>query len=296
MWDRLRIRQRGVSGSRGLIPGAAAAVAVGLAAMLVWGVRSRPTEPQLAAQMHRAVYDLSIDQVKTVGDTDALDGRMVVEWRGGPGCEGYISDQRVVTNSTDASGTVTTSDIRLSSWESLDGNEFRFDRAEYADGKLQTREAGHAIRDKGRVLLEEQGKAPETLPEAVLFPTAFNLALIKAATDGKKAFSSPLFDGTQSGPTNVTAFIGEAGAAPNDARKVHIKNRGQGVALKGIHAWPVQMSYFDKDNDEQDGMPSFEMGFHMFPNGVMSSLMLNYDDVALKGELSQIEYFKPGAC
>ena len=44
------------------------------------------------------------------------------------------------------------------------------------------------------------------------------------------------------------------------------------------------------------GMPSFEMGFHMFPNGVMSSLMLNYDDVALKGELSQIEYFKPGAC
>jgi len=296
MLDRFAGGWRGFSGMRGIILAAAGFAAVGLVAMLVLGHKGRSGEPQFAAQMHRAVYDLSVDQMKTVGDVDGLDGRMVVEWRGGPGCEGYTSDQRVVTRSIDDTGATTTSDIRLSSWESLDGNEFRFDRTEYAGGKLAARESGHAYRDKGRVILDEQGKEPETLPDGVLFPTAFNLALIKAAAEGKPVFSSPLFDGTQAGPTSITAFIGKAEGTPIDARKVQIKNRGQGVALGGVHAWPVQMSYFDKDNDAQDGMPSFEMGFRMFPNGVMSSLILNYDDVALKGELSQIEYFKPGTC
>lgn len=295
MWDRFGFRQRGISGSRGLIIGAAL-VAVALVVMLVWAAKTRSAAPQLAMQMHRAVYDLSIDATKSLGDADAVSGRMVVEWRGGPRCEGYISDQRVVTNLGDGNGGTTTSDVRLSSWESLDGNEFRFDRTEYTDGKVTARVSGHAIRAGGKVRLEQQGKAPETLPEEVLFPTAFNIALLKAAADGKGVFSAPLFDGTQDDPTAITAFIGAAGDAPIDARKISIKNRGAGDALASIHAWPVHMSYFDKDNDAQDGTPSFEMGFSMFPNGVMSSLVMHYDDVVLKGELSQIEYFKPGSC
>ncbi|MFZ2468695.1 MAG: DUF1849 family protein [Parvibaculum sedimenti] len=295
MWDGFGIRQRGVAGARGLFIGAAV-VALALVAMLVWAAKTRNAGPAIAMQMHRAVYDLSIDAAKSTGDTDAVSGRMVVEWRGGPRCEGYTSEQRVVTNLGDGSGGTTTSDIRLSSWESLDGNEFRFDRTEYTDGKVTAHVSGHAVREDGHVLIEEQGKAAEKLPEDVLFPTAFNIALLKAAADGKGVFSGPLFDGTQDGPTAITAFIGAAGDAPIDARKVRVKNRGAGDALAAVHAWPVHMSYFDKDNDEQDGTPSFEMGFRMFPNGVMSSLEMNYDDVVLKGELSQIEYFKPGTC
>lgn len=289
------LRQRGLKGSRGLLVGAVV-VAIALAAMLVWAAKTRSAAPALAMQMHRAVYDLSIDAMKSMGDTDAVSGRMVVEWRGGPRCEGYISDQRVVTNLGDGNGGTTTSDIRLSSWESLDGNEFRFDRTEYTDGKVTARVSGHAFRNGGHVHLEQQGKAPETLSKEVLFPTAFNLALLKAAADGKGVFAAPLFDGTQDGPTAITAFIGTAGDAPIDARKVRIKNRGTADALSSVHAWPVHMSYFDKGNDEQDGTPSFEMGFRMFPNGVMSSLVMHYDDVVLNGELSQIEYFKPGSC
>ena len=289
------LRRRGLAGSRGLLIGAAV-VALALAAMLVWAAKTRNTAPALAMQMHRAVYDLSVDAMKSMGDTDAVSGRMVVEWRGGPRCEGYISDQRVVTNLGDGNGGTTTSDIRLSSWESLDGNEFRFDRTEFTDGKVTARVSGHAVRDDGHVRLEVQGKAPESMPGEVLFPTAFNIELLKAAAKGKGVFTAPLFDGTQDGPSSITAFIGAAGDAPIDARKVRIKNRGSGEPLGSVHAWPVHMSYFDKGNDEQDGTPSFEMGFRMFPNGVMSSLVMHYDDVVLNGELSQIEYFKPGSC
>jgi hypothetical protein len=95
----------------------------------------------------------------------------------------------------------------------------------------------------------------------------------------------------------VTAFIGKPGAPSSDAVSVTIKNRGDGEALKTSRPWPVRVSYFDITGDkESDSTPNFEMGFAMYPNGVMSGLSLDYDDVTLKGVLSQIEYFKPGAC
>ncbi len=97
-----------------------------------------------AVQMHRAVYDLSLDRVKNVSDIEGLQGRMVVEWRGGSACGGYISDQRVVILSSDAQGNSSTNDVRLSSWESLDGGEFRFERTEYANGEPPRAKAGRS--------------------------------------------------------------------------------------------------------------------------------------------------------
>lgn len=248
-------------------------------------------------QMHRAVYDLSIDHINSASDMQGIDGRMVVEWRGGPGCEGYTSDQRVVTNSTDSDGHISTSDVRLNSWEAIDGNEFHFDRTEYVNGKLSLHETGEVKRADGKITLIEPGKEPVTLSSSVMFPSVFNIALIKAAQQGQSVFSGALFDGTQAAASNVTAFIGKPGEASGDAVSVAIKNRGKGQLLGKTRAWPVRMSYFDLTGGAPaDATPNFEMGFSMFPNGVMSALDLDYDDVTLKGVLTQIEYFKPGAC
>ena len=64
-------------------------------------------------QAHRAVYDLSLDTADpTSSSITALQGRMVVEWRGGPACDGYTSEQRVVTRSIDDAGQVSVSDVR----------------------------------------------------------------------------------------------------------------------------------------------------------------------------------------
>lgn len=285
---------------RGAVVGAVASVAAGLVVVIAGSlgivrfVRSDVEEIQ--PQAHRAVYDLSLDHGKSANDILGLEGRMVVEWRGGPACDGYTSDQRVVTNSLDLDGRISVSDVRLNSWEAVDGNEFRFDRTEYLDGKLSARESGIARRKDGKVTLEEPDAEVQTLPGEVLFPSAFNLALTDAVRSGRSSFSHLLFDGTQPAATNVTAFIGKAGEASADARSVRIKNKGNGASLKDMKAWPVRMSYFDEGDDVQDGTPSFEMGFHMFPNGVMSKLSLDYDDVVLKGDLAQIEYFKPGGC
>ncbi len=268
-------------------------VAAGIAGALVLNGGTGEAE---APQMHRAVYDLSIDRVKLGSEVEGLEGRMVVESRGGPACDGYVSEQRVVSRLSDGAGAVTVSDVRLSTFETLGGAEFRFDRQEYMDGKLAMRESGHAYRKDGKVFLKEPEKDERILPKGVLFPAAFNTELMAAAKDGKSVFSGPLFDGTQSTVANVTAFIGKPGDAPGDAKKVRISNARDGAVLGKGPVWPVQMSYFDADRQVGEGTPSFELTFSMFPNGVVSALTLDYDDIVVKGALAQIEYFKPGTC
>lgn len=290
MWSGFGIRR---PAPRLVLGVAGAAVVAGLTVALF--VTARADDPA-ALQMHRAVYDLSIGRVKTASEIDGLEGRMVVEWRGGPACDGYTSEQRVVTKSVDDNGKLLTSDVRLSSFEALDGSEYRFDRTEYMDGKLSAHETGHAYRKDGKAYVEEDGGAPQELPGNVLFPTAFNFGLIGAAERGKRVYSGVLFDGTQSTASNVTAFITGPEGTPPDAGKVRVGNLGSGDPLKGARSWRVHMSYFDGGGEEEDGTPSFEMGFAMFPNGVMSALSLDYDDVVMNGDLVQIDYFRPGSC
>tara|TARA_R110000868_G_scaffold67736_3_gene200752 strand:- start:5838 stop:6719 length:882 start_codon:yes stop_codon:yes gene_type:complete len=251
-------------------------------------------------QAHRAVYDLSLDSADPSSSITALQGRMVVEWRGGPACDGYTSEQRVVTRSIDDAGQVSVSDVRLSAWEAANGNEFRFDRTEYLDGTLSGSENGVAKRDHGVVVLALDGAEPIELPSKVMFPNAFNMAFTSAMRRGKSSFARLLFDGAQPGATNVTAFVGKAVQLPEDVARIGVKNESEGVALSAMTVRPVHMSYFDLNpeapSDTIDVGPSFEMGFLVSPNGVMSGLRLIYEDAVVSGKLVGIEYFKRGSC
>jgi hypothetical protein len=251
-------------------------------------------------QAHRAVYDLSLEHADPTSGIVSLEGRMVVEWRGGRSCDGYTSEQRVVTRSRDDTGQVSVSDVRLSAWESVDGDEFRFDRTEYLDGVLGTQEFGTAKREDGQVVLALEYGDPIVLPPDVLFPNAFNLQLTSAIRRGRSSFVHSLFDGAQKSASNVTAFFGGSEDAPADARQANAKNVDAGIPLTAMRVRLVHMSYFDRDADVPDNAgdtpPSFEMGFSVFPNGVMSNLRMVYPDAVIKGELKDIEYFKPGSC
>ncbi len=283
---------------------ALAFVALGMAVLIVAAIviasEVRRDIKIMTPQAHRAIYDLSLDNVNSDSSVASLDGRMVVEWRGGPRCEGYTSEQRVVTRSLDDQGQSSVHDIRLNAWESLNGNEFRFDRVEYFNGRKEVHEYGTAKRENGTVALVLNEEEPRFLPDNVLFPSAFNLAMNKAMTRGWTSFSHPLFDGAQDSATLVTAFIGKPTAPVDDARKIKIGHQRYGMPLFRLKARLIHMSYFDLGNETPDVLPdtspSFEMEFSAFPNGVMSNLRLFYDDAVVKGDLKALEYFKPGSC
>jgi hypothetical protein len=61
-----------------------------------------------------------------------------------------------------------------------------------------------------------------------------------------------------------------------------------------MEPWPVRISYFDPA--EKEGVPSFEMGYLLFPNGISATLSLDYLDVEVKGRLSEVTYFDLDAC
>lgn len=249
-----------------------------------------------ALQMHRAVYDLSLGRTEPVSNITGIDGRMVVEWRGGPSCGGYTSLQRVVTHMTAAGATAASNDIRLSYWEAADGSAFRFTRTEYANGELTGREEGTATREKsGKVQVSREGETPFEMEEDVLFPVEYNLALIKEAQAGHRIFSRPIFDGTEESENPTTVFIGKPVSAQEYL--ADLKVEGAGAVVTDAQAWPVRIGYFDaEDGEDGEGMATFEMGHLLFPNGVAAKLTLDYTDLELKGKLRELTYFAPGDC
>lgn len=251
-------------------------------------------------QPHRAVYDLNLDHASGASGIVSLDGRMVVEWRGGAACDGYTSEQRVVTRTRDDLGQASTSDVRLSTWEALDEEEFRYDRGEYLDGELAAHEFGVVKRRDGiAVLAPDNGDAVE-LPARVKFPSAYNAALVKAMAQGKRSYVAILFDGAQDTASDVTAFFGAPIPVGDGAHKVRIMHGERGVGLADMNPHPVHMSYFDGegpgDESAADMPPNFEMDYHLYPNGVMDELKLSYSDVVIRGTLKSLEYFRSGGC
>lgn len=260
-----------------------------IAALFVAGSGAAAASPAL--QMHRAVYDLSLGHTQPVSDVTGIEGRMVVEWRGGPACGGYTSLQRVVTRVGVLDQGLVSNDVRLSYWEAVDGSEFRFTRTEYTNGELTDRQDGAAKREKsGEIKMLREGGEPVTMPSETLFPMAFNLALIEKAQAGQRVFSRPLFDGTEELENPTTAFIGKT----LSAQRFDAKVAGKGKALGEMEPWPVRISYFDPE--EKEGVPTFEMGYLLFPNGISATLSLDYLDVEVKGRLSEVTYFDPDAC
>ncbi|MBX3492059.1 MAG: cell envelope integrity EipB family protein [Parvibaculum sp.] len=260
-------------------------------------IASHPTAAAIGAdlQMHRAVYDLSLGRSQPVSDVAGIEGRMVVEWRGGVACGGYTSTQRVVTHVTWGGEASVSNDVRLSTWEAADGTEFRFTRTEYLNGQLIETESGFARRDaaKGMTTVEREGEAPIEMSGDVLFPIGHGLALMAAARAGKQIFSAPLFDGTEETENPTNAFIGKALEVPRAIVEATVVT-GEGARLADMKAWPVRLSYFDGANLE--GLPDFEMGYLLFPNGVSAALVMDYSDVEMVGELTELHYFEPGSC
>lgn len=245
-------------------------------------------------QMHRAVYDLSLGRVEPVSDVSGIDGRMVVEWRGGPTCGGYTSTQRVVTRVTGVEGSFVSNDIRLSYFEAADGSEFTFTRTEYTNGELTDQDDGTAKREKNNeIKILKDGVAARTMPGEVLFPMEYNLAMIEKAENGERVFAQALFDGTEERENPTTIFVGKSVSDQGGSIGAVLKG-ADGKPLKEMPRWPVRISYFEPE--DREGVPSFEMGFALFSNGISTGLRLDYPDVEIRGALSEIAYFPAGDC
>jgi hypothetical protein len=244
-----------------------------------------PTALRNSIAPHRAVYEISLARSETGSGVSSAKGRMVFEVTGSA-CDGYKMRQRMVVNIGDEEGNVGLLDFRVSTFESGDGNLYSFDsRTEMNDEVVEAVE-GEARRSNAaiEVSLKQPTEKKVTLDGGVLFPSQHMQAIIDAALADQNFISTDIYEGAGTGEVSD-----EAATAIGHALTLSTDSPLRG----GVRHWPVSVGYFEPTKKVEDGLgeelPSYQMSFMLYENGVTSDLIMDYGDYALSGSLQKLE-------
>ena len=247
---------------------------------------------------HRAVYDITLERASTSSGIVELTGRMVYELKGSH-CAGFAQQIRFVTHTIDRSGKPSIMDMRSSFNENADGKTFQFRTEQLRDKKLMDSASGDAKRgSEGRELsirLKKPKSRKLSIKRALVFPVQHSIELLEAAKAGKTVYASDLYDGSEKGMKYyaTTAVLGKQNDVALNASLPEAKNAD---ALNGLKSWPVALSYFDPTKGQGDELPSYELSFLFFENGVLRNLIIDYGHFAIRGRLSSLEMLEAKPC
>jgi hypothetical protein len=276
-----------------------AGLATALVALALTGRPAAAAEDAVTLAPHRAVYDLALSAARGGMGVVSVTGRLVYDLTGSS-CEGYTQNTRLVTRMTQQSGITLVADLRSTTWEDGVGKRFRFESTQYRDDKVSEATTGEAARQQGaageiKVDLTKPDKRSIFLPAGAYFPVQHTIALIQAARAGKASFRADLYDGSERGEKvfDTVAAMGRP-LPPGANRKL------PGVAnadrLDTVKSWPVSIAFFEARAGRVDALPSYEMGFWLFENGVSRKLSIDYGDFAMQGDLKDIVFHEPSKC
>ncbi|MBZ0215886.1 MAG: cell envelope integrity EipB family protein [Fimbriimonadaceae bacterium] len=268
-----------------------AVAAVGIVATAFY---AGPAEAAALAA-HRAVYDLKLDRADDGNGISDVNGRMVFEFVGNS-CEGYTVNMRYRTNFANSEGKVAMSDIQSSTWESGDGASFSFTTRQFLGSNLTEETRGSASRpDQASdvsIKLTQPSEKSFAADATTMFPTQHFVALIDAALDGKRFLQIPVYDGSNEGDKiyDTSAVIGAAATRAAGESDEEITED-----IKDLTVWPVSIAYFEEKQDGEQ-LPSYQISFDLFENGVSKKLVLDYGDFVLSGKLVSLEMLDDPGC
>ena len=246
---------------------------------------------------HRAVYEMKLGSTRANSNVSSLVGRMVFEFSGTP-CEGYTVNMRLVAKITDQSGQAMMTDLRSSTWEEGDGGKFRFNSSQYLNRRLSELARGRALRGKAGERIDVQVEKPSKirlkLPGKVMFPTQHARAILEAALKGNTLFEADLYEGSDKGKKvyTTTAFIGKT-LFPGKRKELKpIKNAD---ILDKLPSWPISIGYYDKEGAD-NAIPSYELAYRYYANGVSRKLVIDYGDFSIHGSLQALEFLEEPKC
>lgn len=277
----------------GRLPHAAA-----LAATVALVPPAAAAEPVL--QPHRAVYDVSLARVEPSASIVNASGRLVFELSG-DACEGYVVNSRFVTRVADREGGVRVTDLRSSTFETLDPAVFTFLNQTYVDDVLASEVKGRAEARAGgtAVTLTEPQDTGTTLGRAI-FPTAHTLSMLEAAREGERVLEAIIFDGGENADTlfETTTIIGPARTGLPNAQDVEADALSAVAGAGEMDAWRLTISYFEQGGgDGGEQVPDYELAFTMLDNGISYDIRFDYGTFGMAGDLVELELMDaPGGC
>ena len=247
---------------------------------------------------HRAVYDLKLSKVSDKSGIAQARGRLVFELEG-DNCIGYAVNMRIVTQFSTKNGLVNVIDSRSTAWEGPEGREMRFDskqlvNAQVADEVKGTARKGDEVNAGNATFIKPEGSFE--LPGSAVFPVEHTKRLVDAARRGTLMNKTLVFDGTELNKLfTAVSFIGKRKPLKDVPLPETLKDR---ASFEGKSAWPITVSYYDKVTGDaaREQIPSHEISFVMFENGVSTNLTLGYEHFSLEGNLSELTLFEPTQC
>ena len=245
---------------------------------------------------HRAVYEIRLARTDEGSGVSTANGRMVFEITGNA-CQGYSMRQRMVVNIGDEEGNLGLLDFRITTFESGDGDVYSFDSRTTLNREVVEAVEGEARRVGSgvEVTLKQPSQKTVKLEGDTLFPSQHLQKILDAALANRNFVSADIYEGAGTGEASdaASASIGRA------------LDSGQGGPLRtGIRHWPVSVGYFDQEEKEpEEGeaelgeeLPSYQMQFTLFENGVTNDLIMDYGTYALSGSLEKIEQLPAPDC
>jgi hypothetical protein len=265
-------------------------------ATLMWPVRAAMPGGELAS--HRAVYELTLahSHGNSSSSTVAARGRILYDFAGSA-CEGYKLEFRQVSVLDNGEGRETLSDLRSDTWEGGDATSYHFKSQNFTNNRLVDSVDGEAVRQPDRiaVMLTKPKDATLRLEPAIVFPTEHVRKIIEAARAGKTILEFPVYDGSESGEKvyNTLSIIGRV-IGPDE--RVPTDAAAGKAELAGLKRWPVTVSYFDRSAKTAEQTPVYSISFELYENGISRALLLDYNDFAIRGELTSLEIRETKPC
>ena len=242
-------------------------------------------------EAHRARYNLVLENARPGSGISGVSGKMAVEWQ--DSCSGWTFEYHSVIDVEFSESKSIRLTSTATSWESRDGEKYRFSVRHKTNGKEVERIEGVARAKAGAAGLVEFS-APKRqkvrLPRGTLFPIAHSLSVIKSAQRGKVPvfLSQTVFDGMDvKGLYQVNAAIGH-----------HSKtNTGAGAgnkALKAVQSWHVSLGYFGTNSRKAE--PEHEIKMRLYANGVADNMLMDFDEFTIRGRLDRLDFLPNTKC
>jgi hypothetical protein len=252
-----------------------------------------PYAAQLAP--HRAIYDLSLLRANEGASLQSAAGKLAFELDGSS-CEGYTVNFRMATRYRPKEGSPTLFDTVAITFESADATELRHQVREKVNGELRedkkirmTRPSASAA---GEARLPDKSAEPIVVPAGAMLPMQHQLRLMALGAAGGGRDSSVIFDGSDGGKSfQAVSFVGKEKPSGSIARDT---GNPAAAPLKGNHAWPMTVSYFELDGSAET--PDYQVSFDLYDNGVATGLVLDYGEFALRGTLTDLKLLGQPSC
>lgn len=254
---------------------------------------SAPLPPINAADLvpHNARYEIKMVSKRSGSQLLNIGGAMSFAWQ--PACDAWIADHRfdLLYEYTNGMPVQIVSDF--STYESFDGKDFSYNAQRTRNDAPYEVFRGHAVKGEQAVYTVPAGLSFDLSP-ATFFPMGHTLTLLNHARAGERFFDATVFDGSDSeGPTEINAFIGKHHP---DAAHITLAESADMIdrTLLDSPAWDIRLAFFLAGGT--NGPADYEMNITLHENGVISDMLVEYDDFSVTQKLVALKKGEKPAC